>query len=415
MDTIEGRFYIPEKKLQKLQAALHELSESTSFTLRTLSSVRGRALHYSICITYLRPLVPLLAAPTDLDQNDLDRVHPRREVMSEACKIILDIVDRFASAGAPMWPLVPSSVYGKFLRRELAGERVSAIIWDSSAFGWGAVVRWWDNFDGKLVVCTWDPGEAEDAQVHREAKGGVRALEAAAKLVDLRGSICIFRNDAVGALSAFRKGCGSSSILQESATQFSLQCATFGLEPLLLHAPGSDLVFEGVDGASRELAESLAGPACSIAMKDKILSLAARHGWQITVDAFASFSNRLVERYFSEFAEPASEAVDAFAVTDWHSSQCPFCNSWHRETLHVFAPTSLLRRFMAKAVADGIRAIVVVPFSITAFYWRGLLEAALPVNDQGELFSRLRNIRDLLVDPERYKGSSLALFAVDFE
>ena len=79
--------------------------------------------------------VPSAAGSTDLDQNDLDRVHPRREVMSGACKLILDIVDRFASAGAPMWPLVPSSVYGKFLRRELAGERVSAIIWDSSAFG----------------------------------------------------------------------------------------------------------------------------------------------------------------------------------------------------------------------------------------------------------------------------------------
>ena len=99
------------------------------------------------------------------------------------------------------------------------------------------------------------------------------------------------------------------------------------------------------------------------------------------MDAFAPFGNQVVERYFSEYAEPTSKAVDALAVTDWHSSLCPCCHSWHRETLHAFAPTTLLRRFMAKAAAD---AIVVVLLSITAFYWRGLFEAALSANNRGE-------------------------------
>ena len=415
LDTLAGRFYIPEKKLEKLRSSLREMEGSSSFTLRSLASVRGRALHYSICIMYLRPLVPLLAAPLDVDQDDLDRAHPRREPIAEACTILLDLVDRFSAAGAPMWPLVPSSLYGRFLRRELVDERVIVIIWDSSVYGWGAFVRWWGDYEGKLVACTWGPGEADVAQVHREARGGVRALAAAAQLVDLHGSVVLLRNDAVGALSAFRKGCGSSLMLQEAAKQLNLQCAALSCEPLFLHAPGSHLISEGVDGASRELADRLAGPACSEALKNMIFSIAARHRWNITVDAFASFGNRVVERYFSEYAEPDSEAVDALAVTDWHSSQCPFCGAWHRETLHVFAPTNLLRRFMAKASSDGARALVVVPFSITAFYWRGLLEAALPVNDKGELFKRLRNTADVLADPGRYSGSSLALFAVDFE
>jgi hypothetical protein len=69
---------------------------------------------------------------------------------------------------------------------------------------------------------------------------------------------------------------------------------------------------------------------------------------------------------------------------------------------------------MAKAEADEIRAIVVVPFSVTAFYWRLLTEVALPVNDAGELFLVLRNLQKWLVDPEVYKGAKLALFAVDF-
>ena len=84
------------------------------------------------------------------------------------------------------------------------------------------------------------------AQVHRKSRGGVHALVVAAQLVNLHCSVAILRNDAVGALSPFRKGCGSSPTLQEAATQLNLQCAAIGCETLFLHAPGSDLVSEGL-------------------------------------------------------------------------------------------------------------------------------------------------------------------------
>ena len=287
-------------------------------------------------------------------------------------------------------------------------------MWDSSQFGWGAVVRWWDTPLGELIVCTWDPVEAEDAQVHLEAKGGVRALAAALRRADLRNSVGIFRNDSVASLAALRKGSWSSPVLQECATSFYELCAESGVEPLFLHAPGSDLVREGIDAASRDLAIGIAGPACSPRLKTMVFTLAARHGWRITVDAFASFGNRLVDRYFSEFPEPDAEAVDALAVTDWYASRCPGRGLLHRETLHVFAPRPMMRRFMAKAAQDGVRAIVVVALSITAFFWRGLLEVALPVNDRGDLFEPLRNLREMLTQSEQYRGTALALFAVDF-
>jgi len=199
-------------------------------------------------------------------------------------------------------------------------------------------VRWWDNPLGeliRLIVCTWDPAEAEDAQVQREAKGGVRALAAALRRVDLRNSIGLFRNDSVGSLAALWKGSWSSPALQECATRFNELCSESSVEPLFLHAPGSDLVREGIDAASRSLAIGIAGPACSPRLKTMVFALAARHGWRITVDAFASFGNRLVDRYFSEFPEPDAEAVDALAVTDWLASRCPGCGLLHRETLQV--------------------------------------------------------------------------------
>ena len=120
------------------------------------------------------------------------------------------------------------------------------------------------------------------------------------QLVNLHESVVILHNDAVWALSAYRKGWGSSLTLQGAATQLNLHCAALGCEPLFLHAPGSDLVSEGVDDASRELADRLAGPSCSQARNKMILPIAARHGWKLTVDAFASFGNRVVECYSSE-------------------------------------------------------------------------------------------------------------------
>jgi hypothetical protein len=329
--------------------------------------------------------------------------------------MILDIVERFSGVGAPMWPHVPSSLYGRFLKRDLSGLRVVVIIWDSSAYGWGAYLRWWDNFEGKRIVGTFGSSAQSDIQVHREAQGGHLALDAASKELDLSEAIVIFRNDAVGALSALRKGSFSSSSLQECATRFNQLSAHLRLaETLFLHAPGKDLVAEGIDDASRRLAQGVSDPASSRLLKDTARSIAKRHGWTITVDAFASMCNRVVDRFFSEHAEPDAEAVDALSVTDWNSSVCPACGMEHRETLFVFAPPSLLRRFMAKAEADEIRANVVVPFSVTAIYGRLLTEAALPVNDAGEYFLVLRNLQQWLVDPELYKGAKLALFAVDF-
>lgn len=149
-------------------------------------------------------------------------------------------------------------------------------------------------------------------------------------MVDLHGAVVILRNDSTAALTALRKGIFRSATLQSIATRMNQLCADLDATPLYLHAPGKALVDEGVDDASRRLASAIAGPACSEALRRQVHELASLVGWEIALDAFASASNRLVPRYFSEFAEPLSEAVDALAVTDWHSSSCPHCGGIHR-------------------------------------------------------------------------------------
>ena len=78
-------------------------------------------------------------------------------------------------------------------------------------------LRWWANCEGKVIIGTLPDSEDMKHQVRREAWAGVLALEAAALELDLSKAIVILRNDAVGALTALRKGSFSSTFLQQCA------------------------------------------------------------------------------------------------------------------------------------------------------------------------------------------------------
>ena len=108
-------------------------------------------------------------------------------------------------------------------------------------------------------------------------------------------------------------------------------------------------------------------------------------------------------------AEPTAEAADAFTVPDWAYSTCPSCGRRHLETLFAFPPPPLLNAFVAKARADGARAIVVTPLAVSAPYWNKLLRSSVVPNEEG--YIRIRRQQSSLgsdVDGE------LAIFAVDF-
>ena len=151
----------------------------------------------------------------------------------------------------------PEHLHAAFLANETGSARIAVITWDASLHGWGMVLRWWDCKDGSVIVGTLPESEHMAHQVWRETMAGVLALEAAARVVDLTGATIILRNDAVGALTALRKGCSSSTFLQQCAMQSGqlqrrLRCTT-----LHLHAPGRVLIDEGVDDLSRSAALDL--------------------------------------------------------------------------------------------------------------------------------------------------------------
>jgi len=151
VDTIAGRLYIPEKKLAKLRSCLDGLAGASVCTTRELLSVRGRVRHYSLCIDYIGPLVPLLSVDGE-DSERLDVRLPLPDEVKSSASLILELVDRFAARGAALWQPVASSVYGAFLRGDTAGTPLAVLSWDSSIKGVGTLLRLRENPEGQLII-----------------------------------------------------------------------------------------------------------------------------------------------------------------------------------------------------------------------------------------------------------------------
>ena len=168
--------------------------------------------------------------------------------------------------------------------------------------------------------------------------------------------------------------------MQSCQLQRRLRCTT-----LHLHSPGRVLTDEGVDNLSRSAAIEVAGPVSSSRVRERSLRPAAACGWTLTIDAFASESNKFLPRFFARYAEPTAEAADAFTVPDWVYPTCPSCGRCHHKTPFAFPPPPLLNAFVAMARADGVRAIVVTPLAVSAPYWNKLLRSSVVPNEEDYL------------------------------
>jgi hypothetical protein len=203
--------------------------------------------------------------------------------------------------------------------------------------------------------------------------------------------------------------------LQAIAEAFALLCTRLGLdEPLLLHAPGVQLVAEGVDDLSRAVISGENAICSNMALRTLVEEQAALLGWKVSVDLFATASNSLSPRFYSRFAEPDAEAVDAMAQPDWGSSLCPRCGRRHREVAFAFPPRILLHMVIRKAVADRVKGIFVVPFSITQSFWGRMVEASRTVGGDRHGCIRLRNPSQFVTRALEYGSRRIAVFALDF-
>ena len=410
IDTFHRTISIPPDKKVRLAKFLDPFLTCRSSSASDLASLRGRVQHYSACLPYILPFVALFSSVLETqDEPVSSRQITIPTAVNEASLFIREVLEDYAVKGRSLWPFVPSTLYTAFLANETGPAHVAVITWDASLHGWGMVLRWWDNKNGEVVVGTLPDTADMLHQVRRETLAGVLAVEAAARIIDLSCATVILRNDAVGALTALRKGSFASTFLQQCAIRFAHLQRRIRCNTLFLHAPGRVLVDEGVDDLSRMGALDIAGPVSSPRVRELSLRLAASCGWKLTVDAFASEANSFLPRFFARYAEPAAEAEDAFTVPDWACSSCPACGNIHRETLFAYPPPPMLNRFVAKARADGASAIVITPLAVAAPFWNKLLRASVNANSEGYV-----RVRHELAPPESDAPGELAIFAVDF-
>ena len=65
---------------------------------------------------------------------------------------------------------------------------IVAITIDAFLHGWGALIRWWNNIHGVIIVRHLPDTDDMSHQVCREAEGACLALIASSKIVDLHSA-----------------------------------------------------------------------------------------------------------------------------------------------------------------------------------------------------------------------------------
>ena len=415
LDTMRGTRSIMPEKLDKLLASVDDLAVATTITPRQLDSVGGRARHYADTIRFTRVPTASLAHGLSTDPPGYDRPMLVPPALAAVATELSGIIRRYAAAGAPLWPPVPSSLWASFLRGDLEALRVYELVWDASPAGWAARFRTRPAATPLWVAGTWPPDTPAGAQAHREAFGGTFAFRAVAEAVHLGGAMVIMRNDAEAALAALRKGSTQSPEMQAAALELNRMCANLDTDTVFLHSPGLEMIADGVDARSRDEPQAARGPECTPALWDQVLAATRALGWSITVDAFAVAANAKVPRFFSRFPEPQAEAADAFSVPDWRASWCPVCEGFHEEVLFAFPPPAMMRLFVRKAVADGVRAVVVTTLAPSAPYWTKLIRASVGHRPEGFVRIRTKGAVDrYLAHAGTFTPDSLVIMLCDF-
>ena len=341
-------------------------------------------------------------------------------------------MEKYGGCGQPMWPAVPSSLHGVFLAGEDEGLRLLIITFDASVHGWAAVLQTSPSRPGRVIVGGYrqampllrdafiDPAalpECPAAQVYRETLAGVLATRAASQLYKLAEHTVLIRSDCLGAIAALRKGSFRSPVLQNLALVHNSLLMELGASPpAYLHVPGETMKAEGVDSLSRGTAQERRASESSAELRRIATRESERLGAALSVDLFATAENAIVPRFFAQFPEPLAEGVDALAQPDWGRSSCPGCGQIHRECAFAFPPRALLPAFVAKARADGLRGVVVVPFTPSDPAWPALEAASLTsVDNQRDRCVIVPNSREFASEGADLGGAQrLAVMAVDF-
>ena len=170
---------IPPDEKAKLAAFLETLSTSKNARSTTQRRLAGESSTTPPTFPSVLPFVALVSSGIGTeDKPDNDCSVDLPPAANEAAVFILE---DYAFRGRPLWPFVPSTPYAAFLASVAGSANIVTVTWDASLHGWGAILRWWTNRDGKIIVGTLPDSDDVHLQVRRETLTGVLPIEAASR------------------------------------------------------------------------------------------------------------------------------------------------------------------------------------------------------------------------------------------
>ncbi len=187
---------------------------------------------------------------------------------------------------------------------------------------------------------------------HRELLTVSRTLRSCGKRLEKTGTgaTVYWVTDSTNLVAFLTKGSPKEPIQEEAIAVYRL-AQRHNLHIIPIHTSREDPRIRIADAGSKEVDRDDWG--IDVFSFNK---LQKRYG-PFSVDLFASTGNNRVERFYSPFAMPEAEGVDAFA------------HSWEGETAFICPPVHLIIPAWRKLVNTPMKAVVVVPNWPASLFW----------------------------------------------
>jgi hypothetical protein len=411
-DTVAFTFTLPRDKRGKLHRRILKTLQLDLISRRRLAKLRGKLMWYGATLEFTpimtRAMSTWIGNPTSDDAWDAPNL--RSPSLEAELHFWHDNLGLLAERARPIIPLTGFQLHSFWLiprhLRPIPSPSVAAaaildiaavIYVDASIHGFGMVRQEDANSDPEVVVGTPLPGEPWSEQVHREAVALSHAADLAVERAPGRTTILV--SDCAPCVQALTKGSRSPE-LQACAAHVAQQSISTNSRLIPMWVPGKELVERGVDALSRTAALALHDVALAPNHLTAIQALACRYlGQPLSVDWFASPATAQLPRYWTRYADPSSEGLDAFLAPSWLASPCP-CGALHREIGLFFPPTPLIGKTLARIKQEGACGVIVVPRTPGAPWWPVLEDCSITYADL-----------DLASTPFRYTAAPDKLYS----
>ena len=326
IDLADGKFYIQEKKLDKLKNAVKSISALEKVPVRALGSVVGQIMSMGLAlgpITRLRTraLYALINSSTSWS----DRLQINTEAQMEL-NFWAENIDSLN--GEPIW---------------FRSGATRVVYSDASSSGYGGYSV---ELGNEVAHGLWSADEAHLSSTWRELKAVYLVLLPFAN--KLAGHAVKWFTDNQGVVHIVRAG-SRKQHLQDGAMAIFELCFTHSIK----------LEMEWIPRSQNECADSISRIVDydDWGISPYLFQVINATWGPHTVDCFASYYNALLPRFHSRFWMPGCEAVDTF-TTNWSGE----INCW-------VPPLHLVCRTITHAAQCNAKGTLIIPAWRSAPYW----------------------------------------------